>query len=42
MSQPSKEMTEKIQAEAMVIIEELKQNEDLARFVEELEEQNNF
>jgi hypothetical protein len=38
----SEDITKKIQSNAMETIKELKQNEDLARFVEELEEQNNF
>lgn len=42
MCERSEDIKEENDRRAMEIIEELKQNEDLARFVEELNNQNNF
>lgn len=42
MCERSESIKEEIERKAMETIEALKQNEDLARFVEELESQNNF
>ena len=42
MCKMSDEIKEEIERKAMEKIEALKQSEDLARFVEELENQNNF
>lgn len=42
MKEHSKDTTKEVQKNAMEIISILKQNEDLAKWVEELEKENNF
>jgi hypothetical protein len=42
VSEKSADINKEIQKNAMEIIEELKKNEELAKFVEELEQQNKF
>jgi hypothetical protein len=42
MCEKSEDIKEEIKIKAMEKIEALKQSEDLSRFVEELENQNNF
>jgi hypothetical protein len=42
VSEQSADINKEIQKNAMEIIEELKKNEELAKFVEELEQQNKF
>ncbi|MGX1195769.1 hypothetical protein [Metabacillus sp. SLBN-84] len=42
MSQKPDLVTEEIQENAMATIRELLQNEDIARFAQELEDQNRF